>query len=70
MGLKVPPTADPASNARKGAASGSKMNAVGNEASADVSGAFSSKVGPGDKRASGAGSNMSFDSSCIHEALK
>lgn len=64
--LNVPPTADPASNVRKGPAGPSGPGA---ESKADMGGAMDSAIGPGAKRNSG-GENLGFNSSAIHAALK
>jgi hypothetical protein len=66
--LNVPHTADPASNGRKGPASGSKTDAVGNETSAAMEGAFSSSVGPGSKRNVG-GPGLEHNSAMLKAAL-
>lgn len=66
--LNIPPTADPASNGRKGPAKGGATDAVGNETSAAMEGAFSSKVGPGSARNTG-DANLGHNSSSLHAAL-
>lgn len=64
--LQVPPTANPASNGRKGPAGPS---GPGPETKSDMAGAFGSNPGPG-KGANTGDANLGFNSGAIHEALK